>query len=763
MKKISPLLLLLCTLSIVLPRQSWAQYQTPTLDGVITAGEYGDAQNQVANGITWYMTWDASYIYVAVEANKSTLPAVLFFDTDPALPATGSEGTLSGIQYTTGNMQATVTPPFQADRAFFLDNSKVEYYAAGSGLWSGATSVGATSTAPVAAPAIADLVTKVVGNASVRELRIARSALSLSAAGAFNWLGYNIYTPTGNLKITDGCVPITNEGGYLATATAARYAPYYYTVSNSGNGSAATKPFSQTSFMAPTAAQAGTSSIDLGSFSVYDFMLNSPGLTVRNAGSWTINGNMMVQQGTLDMNTSNANVVVKKNFTIGSGATFKHSTGNANLTVSGNMNVAGTFLPGTSRVTLDGPGSQQIASGTYYGLYIPGSGTKILAGDITILARLSLTAGVLETGASKVILAVSPTDPGNIALTETGPGYIRGTVQATGDVPGPNNYQFSGIGLTLAPSSGTLPLGVTTVTRYTGGYKTGGAFGTGNNALSQSALRQYKVEATEQEGIDFKLIFSYRDDNPSELTYGYVDNGTQKTYSMDENYLELFRTTDPNGGTWQNMHATTRDADLNKITVVRIRDFLKGNFFTLADMARPLPVSLVSFTAQALKGGVQLQWATATEDLSRGFTVERRAAAQPTWQSLKYLEAQGSASRGADYRYVDATAQPGTWYYRLRQTDRNDLETVLPVAVVTVREPGPGLQASPVPATRELTIDGLNPAYPVYVLDALGRTVLEHHPLGTSATLNVSPLPAGIYTVRTQQEQGAAALRFVKQ
>jgi hypothetical protein len=759
-----PLLILLAVgLSILSPQQCRAQYQTPVQDGVISTGEYGDTQNQVNNMVTWYMTWDANYIYVAVAGNKFTLPAVLFFDSDPAMPANGSAGTLSGIRYSSGGQEATVAPPFRADRAFFLDNDKVDYYSSSNGTWSGSTSITAMTASPTAVPAIADLVAKTTGNTSVRELRIARSALSLSAAAAFNWLGYTIYTPTGNLKTTDGCVPVTNEGGYLAASTAARYAAYYYTVSNSGNGSAATKPFSQTSFIAPSAAQAGTASIDLSNFNVHDFTLNSPGLTVRNAGSWMINGNMVIHQGTLDMNSSNNNVTVKRDFTVSSGATFKHATGNSNLTVSGNFTVAGTFLPGNARVTLDGNGAQQIAAASYYDLFIPGTGTKTLAGDITILSTMNLSGGVVETGPNKVILAVSPADPGNIALHETGPGYIRGTVQATGDVPGPNNYQFSGIGLTLAPSSNSQTLGITTVTRYTGGYKTGAAFGAGNNALSQSALRQFLVQPTAVDGLDYKLIFTYRDATPSEISYSYLDNGVQKTYSMDENSLELFRTNDPNGGTWQDLRATTRDAGLNKITVTGIRNFTQGNFFTLADKARPLPVTLVKFTAQAVATDVQLNWSTASELLSKGFSVERRGSPDGSWQELSFIRSQGSATTGASYRYTDAAVGAGTWYYRLRQKDQDGTETALPVAVVTMPLPGQTLRVSPVPTAGSLTIDGLTAAQPVVILDVMGRQVLEYQPLTTSATLNVGHLAAGLYTVRTQLGGHAAAVRFVKE
>jgi hypothetical protein len=52
-----------------------AQWATPTVDGYIAPGEYG-TNNQLNNagntGQTWYMTWDASNLYMGiVNANLS--------------------------------------------------------------------------------------------------------------------------------------------------------------------------------------------------------------------------------------------------------------------------------------------------------------------------------------------------------------------------------------------------------------------------------------------------------------------------------------------------------------------------------------------------------------------------------------------------------------------------------------------------------------------------------------------------------------------
>src|SRR5258707_1999638 len=69
----------------------WAQWNIPTIDGSIAPGEYG-SNNSLGNagntGQTWYMTWDATNLYVGLVNATISESAVIYIARDPPNPIT---------------------------------------------------------------------------------------------------------------------------------------------------------------------------------------------------------------------------------------------------------------------------------------------------------------------------------------------------------------------------------------------------------------------------------------------------------------------------------------------------------------------------------------------------------------------------------------------------------------------------------------------------------------------------------------------------
>jgi hypothetical protein len=83
----------------------WAQWATPTIDGSIMLGEYGN-NNSLSNagntGQTWYMTWDAANLYVGIVNTNLAEGAVIYVTGNPQNPPTccsNTDGNLTGFQY----------------------------------------------------------------------------------------------------------------------------------------------------------------------------------------------------------------------------------------------------------------------------------------------------------------------------------------------------------------------------------------------------------------------------------------------------------------------------------------------------------------------------------------------------------------------------------------------------------------------------------------------------------------------------------------
>src|SRR6516225_6551452 len=82
-----------------------AQWTTPTIDGSIGSNEYG-TNNQLNNaggtGQTWYMSWDANNLYVAIVNANLAEGAVLYIKPNPQNPPTccsSSDGNSTGFNF----------------------------------------------------------------------------------------------------------------------------------------------------------------------------------------------------------------------------------------------------------------------------------------------------------------------------------------------------------------------------------------------------------------------------------------------------------------------------------------------------------------------------------------------------------------------------------------------------------------------------------------------------------------------------------------
>jgi hypothetical protein len=170
----------------------------------------------------------------------------------------------------------------------------------------------------------------------------------------------------------------------------------------------------------------------------------------------------------------------------------------------------------------------------------------------------------------------------------------------------------------------------------------------------------------------------------------------------------------------------------------------------------PLPVELVSFTAQAQgPAAVRLAWATATEKNNAGFTPERSTDGR-SFTALGRVAGAGSSTAPHSYSFLDGRLPAGAalLYYRLRQTDRDSTVTYSSVRVVALPNVPAVAQLlvypNPAYAAVQVRVLGLAPATTVEVYDTQGRLVRrEATPSsGAEATLSLTGLAPGMYAVR---------------
>lgn len=85
--------------------------------------------------------------------------------------------------------------------------------------------------------------------------------------------------------------------------------------------------------------------------------------------------------------------------------------------------------------------------------------------------------------------------------------------------------------------------------------------------------------------------------------------------------------------------------------------------------------------AKVISGDVELEWATKSERNTKGFIVKRRPAKTEDFSVIATYEDWGPlVSKGADggvYRFLDTSAAPGGWVYRISECDNTGKEADL--------------------------------------------------------------------------------------
>lgn len=173
-----------------------------------------------------------------------------------------------------------------------------------------------------------------------------------------------------------------------------------------------------------------------------------------------------------------------------------------------------------------------------------------------------------------------------------------------------------------------------------------------------------------------------------------------------------------------------------------------------------LPVELVSFTAQVVAEGVQLNWVTASELNNDFFNVERSANGEQ-FSSVGKIAGKGTTDERNSYTLIDMYPLDGRSYYRLKQTDFDG--TVNYSSIISVLFEGPTaavMQVYPNPSNgSEISIEltGLKEVrnIPVIVYDHLGREYSRFtlNPDGITGRIRQrltfkDPIPKGVYILK---------------
>ncbi|MCO5285622.1 MAG: T9SS type A sorting domain-containing protein [Chitinophagaceae bacterium] len=186
----------------------------------------------------------------------------------------------------------------------------------------------------------------------------------------------------------------------------------------------------------------------------------------------------------------------------------------------------------------------------------------------------------------------------------------------------------------------------------------------------------------------------------------------------------------------------------------------------------PVPVTIISFSAQALKDRVNLQWSTATESNSKDFTIQRSLDGS-SFENIGTVAAAGNSNTRRDYSFSELQINEvagRTVFYRIRENDLDGKFMYSEVRKVVIPESANSfsLLYNPVRNEAVCSYKALErKQVTIRVIDLMGRVVLTRLQV-VEAGINkilvqTNHLSAGMYEVELSAKNERHTVKMVKE
>lgn len=187
-----------------------------------------------------------------------------------------------------------------------------------------------------------------------------------------------------------------------------------------------------------------------------------------------------------------------------------------------------------------------------------------------------------------------------------------------------------------------------------------------------------------------------------------------------------------------------------------------GTFTLSAIDPQPLPIELLTFTAQYNGHSVDINWTTASEVNNDYFTVERSTDASE-FLPVGYKKSLVNSSYPVNYMHEDKEPLKGISYYRLRQTDKDGRTSVSKPRQVNISNTS-AFAVYANAASEQLIIHGgmLSKIAKIELLDGIGKVLFVNTISGSAPhIIQTTGLARGVYFARLSDENGVSVARFV--
>lgn len=326
------------------------------------------------------------------------------------------------------------------------------------------------------------------------------------------------------------------------------------------------------------------------------------------------------------------------------------------------------FIPNSSTVRFTGTsGDASIggsSSSSFYNMRVNKTGFEVdLLSNITVTNQLELINGNVNFGNQSIGLITT----GSII----GEGYPNGNrvycadnqtgrIQIVYNLVSGANTNIAGLGLDITVT-GAAP-GFTTINRGHDRQTSSAFLGAGT-----SIGRYYDFTPSVSTGYTYTFLFRYHDQELGgmpETDFVFYRSPSYGTNTAD--WQEWGEGNGPLSPGYPSAGLATHNPSANTVSLSGINSFSR---WTVSNsVVNPLPIELISFTADCADESVILNWKTATEINNNKFTIHRSANLQ-YWEEVITVPGAGNSNQELSYTAVDERPLDGLAYYRLTQTD----------------------------------------------------------------------------------------------
>ena len=508
-------------------------------------------------------------------------------------------------------------------------------------------------------------------------------------------------------------------------------------------------------------------------------------LTIANGGTFTNNGTFNAQTGTVAFSGTGT--------LAGNATTFNNLTTNGNLTASSSPTVngtltlnSGTLTVGANTLTVNGiinrtsgnidasnasttvvfggSTAQTIPASTFTGdiknLTLNNSAGLSISQDLSVVGALTLSSGKLTLGANDLTLGIDATIGGTPSASNmiiaSGEGELRKRfTEGSGDIAAFTFPVGNGGGVTeYTPIVLDFASGNYGANAHVGVRVKDSKQGTLNSSLTNYLDRNWIVEPNDITGYSYKIQLHYVD--ADFVTDGLLAEGDLKPIKISSG--QWYQPTDG---------SFTNAVSQGSAGIFASENYLEWNGLTTfsefggaGGSNQPLPVELLSFSAECANESITLKWQTASEFNSSHFEVEKSTDGL-NWNTIGQLPAAGNSNELLSYSFQDVAKSINTIYYRLNQVDNDGLqkyygpispmcETSYPFIGRTIPNPSENEFWLHISTSEQQTMR--------YTLQDINGTKIMENTADLLPGSNMFPIretiPSGMYFILLQTEKG---------